>query len=75
MYEIFKEFSIDSAHFLPNVPAGHKCGQMHGHTYQITVFAAGTIGTDTGWVAPCHACMCARTCTAGCTYPAPAEVA
>ncbi|MBL7710671.1 MAG: 6-carboxytetrahydropterin synthase, partial [Chitinophagaceae bacterium] len=31
--EIYKEFAFDAAHFLPNVPEGHKCKQMHGHTY------------------------------------------
>jgi 6-pyruvoyltetrahydropterin/6-carboxytetrahydropterin synthase len=23
---IWKEFTFDSAHYLPNVPSGHKCG-------------------------------------------------
>ncbi|HCH32999.1 MAG TPA: 6-carboxytetrahydropterin synthase QueD, partial [Oceanospirillaceae bacterium] len=31
--EIYKDFSFDSAHFLPNVPTGHKCGRLHGHTF------------------------------------------
>ncbi|MBS1927827.1 MAG: 6-carboxytetrahydropterin synthase, partial [Bacteroidetes bacterium] len=29
--EIFKQFSFDSAHFLPFVPDGHKCKEIHGH--------------------------------------------
>ncbi|SVE54796.1 uncharacterized protein METZ01_LOCUS507650, partial [marine metagenome] len=27
--EIYKEFAFESAHRLPNVPDGHKCGRMH----------------------------------------------
>ena len=29
--EIFKEFTFESAHRLPHVPQGHKCGRLHGH--------------------------------------------
>ena len=47
---IFKKFTFDSAHFLPNVPDGHKCREIHGHTYQLTVFIDGPIHRDTGWV-------------------------
>ncbi len=48
--EIFKEFTFDSAHFLPNVPEGHKCKNMHGHTYRLRVYCKGEIGENTGWV-------------------------
>ena len=48
--EIFKEFSFDSAHRLPNVPEGHKCARLHGHTYYVTIFVQGPIGEETGWV-------------------------
>ena len=27
--EIFKEFTFESAHRLPHVPPGHKCGRLH----------------------------------------------
>ncbi|MBC8988289.1 6-carboxytetrahydropterin synthase QueD [Pedobacter sp. N36a] len=47
---IYKTFSFDSAHYLPNVPAGHKCGGMHGHTYTLKVFLAGEPGPETGWI-------------------------
>lgn len=30
---IAKKFDFDAAHFLPNVPDGHKCRRLHGHTY------------------------------------------
>jgi 6-pyruvoyltetrahydropterin/6-carboxytetrahydropterin synthase len=50
MHEVFKDFSFDSAHLLPNVPDGHKCGRLHGHTYRVTVYVAGAVGEHTGWV-------------------------
>lgn len=30
---ISKKFDFDAAHFLPNLPDGHKCKRLHGHTY------------------------------------------
>ncbi|ALL08544.1 6-carboxy-5,6,7,8-tetrahydropterin synthase [Pedobacter sp. PACM 27299] len=47
---IYKTFSFDSAHYLPNVPADHKCGGMHGHTYTVKVFLSGEPGLETGWI-------------------------
>jgi len=47
---IYKNFTFDSAHFLPNVPEGHKCKNMHGHTYQLIVFIEGEIIEPEGWV-------------------------
>jgi len=48
--EIYKEFSFDSAHFLPNVPEGHKCKNMHGHTYRLRVFIKGALDPQLGWI-------------------------
>lgn len=48
--EIYKDFSFDSAHFLPYVPDGHKCKNMHGHTYKIRVFIKGTPDPKLGWI-------------------------
>lgn len=47
---IYKQFSFDSAHFLPNVPKGHKCGDLHGHTYKLTVYLEGEINPQYGWL-------------------------
>ncbi len=47
---IFKQFTFDSAHFLPFVPDGHKCKNVHGHTYQLTVFIEGALDPQIGWV-------------------------
>ena len=48
--KIFKSFTFDSAHFLPNVPDGHKCKNVHGHTYRLTVFLEGELEPDLEWV-------------------------
>jgi len=48
--EIFKEFTFEAAHLLPNVPEGHKCGRLHGHSYTIAVHVAGPVGDQTGWI-------------------------
>jgi 6-pyruvoyltetrahydropterin/6-carboxytetrahydropterin synthase len=48
--EIFKEFTIEAAHWLPNVPAGHKCGRLHGHSYHIAIHINGSLDPDRGWV-------------------------
>ncbi len=48
--EIYKEFAFDAAHFLPNVPEGHKCKQIHGHTYHIRVYIKGTPEVNLGWI-------------------------
>jgi len=48
--ELFKEFGFESAHSLPNVPAGHKCARLHGHSFRVRVTVDGPVGDDTGWV-------------------------
>jgi 6-pyruvoyltetrahydropterin/6-carboxytetrahydropterin synthase len=48
--EIYKEFAFDSAHFLPNVPDGHKCKNMHGHTYRLRVCIKGEPDPHLGWL-------------------------
>lgn len=47
---ITKRFTFDSAHYLPNVPDGHKCGRMHGHTYTVWLHVSGPVGEREGWV-------------------------
>ncbi len=48
--EIFKEFTIEAAHRLPNVPPDHKCGRLHGHTFRISVHVRGPVDSGMGWV-------------------------
>ncbi len=49
--EIYKGFTFDAAHWLPHVPEGHKCKNMHGHTYYVNIFLAGPLDPHLGWVA------------------------
>ncbi|MCP4646233.1 MAG: 6-carboxytetrahydropterin synthase QueD, partial [bacterium] len=46
--EIYKEFKFDAAHSLPNLPEGHRCGNLHGHTFCVFVHLVGTVGESTG---------------------------
>ena len=48
--EIYKEFHFESAHRLPNVPDGHKCGRLHGHSFQVRIYVRDKIDAHTGWV-------------------------
>lgn len=48
--EIFKEFTFEAAHRLPNVPDGHKCARLHGHSYRVMVNVTGPVGDQSGWV-------------------------
>ncbi len=48
--EIFKEFTFEAAHYLPNVPEGHKCRRLHGHSFRIRIYVDGPLDSNTGWV-------------------------
>ncbi|HEX6779115.1 MAG TPA: 6-carboxytetrahydropterin synthase QueD, partial [Ktedonobacterales bacterium] len=48
--EIFKEFTFEAAHRLPNVPPGHKCARLHGHSFRVEVHVRGPVDPETGWV-------------------------
>jgi 6-pyruvoyltetrahydropterin/6-carboxytetrahydropterin synthase len=48
--EVFKVFSIEAAHWLPNVPEGHKCRRMHGHSFRIEIHVSGPLDAKLGWV-------------------------
>ena len=48
--ELFRVFQIEAAHRLPNVPEGHKCARVHGHSFQIEVHVAGPVDEKLGWV-------------------------
>ena len=48
--EIFKEFTFEAAHRLPNVPEGHKCARLHGHSFRVRVTVAGAVDPHLGWV-------------------------
>ena len=45
-----RSYRFEAAHFLPKVPARHKCARMHGHSYLIEVVIEGEVDPDRGWV-------------------------
>ncbi|HXW33653.1 MAG TPA: 6-carboxytetrahydropterin synthase QueD [Acidimicrobiales bacterium] len=48
--DIFKEFTFEAAHRLPNVDPGHKCSRLHGHSFRVTVHIEGQVDERLGWV-------------------------
>jgi 6-pyruvoyltetrahydropterin/6-carboxytetrahydropterin synthase len=48
--EIFKSFTLECAHRLPNVPPGHKCARIHGHSFRVEIHVAGPVDERLGWV-------------------------
>ena len=47
--EIYKDFTFEAAHKLPNVPEGHKCGRLHGHSYHVRLHLSGKVNSSDGW--------------------------
>ena len=36
---VWRRYRFQAAHRLPHVPAGHKCGRMHGHGFEVILHA------------------------------------
>ncbi|MEM6910666.1 MAG: 6-carboxytetrahydropterin synthase QueD [Verrucomicrobiota bacterium] len=47
---ITKDFRFDSAQSLPQVPEGHRCGQLHGHSFLVEITIEGEVDAKTGWI-------------------------
>ena len=47
--EIVKSFRFEAAHYLPNVPEGHKCKRLHGHSFRFDVVCKGDADPKSGW--------------------------
>ena len=43
-----KDFDFDAAQALPHFPEGHKCHNLHGHSFQLTVSVRGQVDEATG---------------------------
>jgi len=50
LMDIFRVFQVEAAHRLPNVPEGHKCARLHGHSFRIEVYVSGPVEEPQGWV-------------------------
>lgn len=37
VHRVANTFEFEAAHQLPHVPAGHKCGRMHGHGFSVRI--------------------------------------
>lgn len=48
--EIYKEFTFEAAHRLPNVPPGHKCERLHGHSFRCEIRVRGDVDPRRGWI-------------------------
>lgn len=47
---ISQAFTFEAAHRLPNVPEGHRCRRMHGHSYRIEIRIEGPVDAQSGFV-------------------------
>jgi 6-pyruvoyltetrahydropterin/6-carboxytetrahydropterin synthase len=50
MMEIFKEFTFEAAHRLPNVDPQHPCARLHGHSFRVRITVNGIPDSHTGWI-------------------------
>jgi len=48
--ELVKDFRFEAAHYLPNVPEGHKCRRMHGHSFRGEIAVRGPVDPHVGWL-------------------------
>jgi 6-pyruvoyltetrahydropterin/6-carboxytetrahydropterin synthase len=48
--EISKVFRFEAAHSLSHLPDGHKCKNLHGHSYEILIAVEGEVDPFLGWV-------------------------
>lgn len=48
--KLTKEFRFEAAHTLPTLPEGHKCRQMHGHSFRVEVSVKGEVNPEIGWI-------------------------
>ncbi len=46
---LVKEYRFEAAHRLPNVPPGHKCARLHGHSFKVELTVSGAVDETTGW--------------------------
>jgi 6-pyruvoyltetrahydropterin/6-carboxytetrahydropterin synthase len=47
--ELVREYRFEAAHRLPEVPEGHKCARLHGHSFMFEIQCTGPVDAKTGW--------------------------
>ncbi len=47
--ELRKRLKFEAAHHLPLAPDGHRCRNIHGHSYSVEIGVAGEIDPSRGW--------------------------
>ncbi|MBN2723248.1 MAG: 6-carboxytetrahydropterin synthase QueD [Deltaproteobacteria bacterium] len=47
--KLSKQFSFEAAHRLPKAPEGHKCRNLHGHSFRFDVEVMGPVDPETAW--------------------------
>ena len=48
--ELRKSFQFEAAHRLLQLPSGHKCHRLHGHSFKVEIVVEGEIIPEFGWV-------------------------
>jgi len=48
--KLTRTYEFQAAHLLPRVAVTHKCSQLHGHSYRVSVTIEGPVDTGTGMV-------------------------
>ncbi|QQR89626.1 MAG: 6-carboxytetrahydropterin synthase QueD [Myxococcales bacterium] len=48
--EIEKTFGFEAAHRLPEVGEHHKCFNLHGHSFRVTLRVRGPVDPRKGWI-------------------------
>lgn len=47
---ISRSFRLESARFLPHLPASHPCSRLHGHSFVVEVELQGETDPELGWL-------------------------
>jgi 6-pyruvoyltetrahydropterin/6-carboxytetrahydropterin synthase len=50
LMDLCSKFRLEAAHHLPNMPDGHKCRRLHGHSFEVEVHVTGEVDDHTGVV-------------------------
>ncbi|MGM0596646.1 MAG: 6-carboxytetrahydropterin synthase QueD [Myxococcota bacterium] len=47
--KLVKKFHFEAAHRLVNAPDGHKCRNLHGHSFKFEIEVKGKVDPERGW--------------------------